>query len=91
MPRRIADYPDALSHWNLVSSLGSIISLGATIIFIYTVFEMLEREEFFGGWNNELPSNSSLEWCLPSPPHFHSHSTNPFYGQLAVFENDHKN
>jgi len=77
MPRRIADYPDALIHWNLVSSCGSIISLAATIIFIYVIFETLEREEFFAGWDNETIANSSLEWVLPSPPRFHSHNELP--------------
>lgn len=41
MPRRIADYPDFYRGWNVVSSVGSYISLVATFIFIYLVYNML--------------------------------------------------
>lgn len=41
MPRRIADYPDFYRGWNVISSIGSYISLIATFIFIYTVYTML--------------------------------------------------
>lgn len=41
MPRRVADYPDFYRGWNVVSSIGSYISLVATFIFIYTVYCML--------------------------------------------------
>jgi len=42
MPRRISDYPDAFSFWNLNSSRGSIMSVISVIIFFtisYTLFE----------------------------------------------------
>lgn len=77
MPRRIADYPDALSSWNLISSIGSVISLVATIIFIYVIYEAFEREEYFHFWTLELPSSSSIEWSLSSPPKQHSHNEIP--------------
>ena len=38
MPRRISDYPDAFAGWNLISSIGSIVSVvGNLIIFGYFV------------------------------------------------------
>ena len=41
MPRRISDYPDAYSGWNLVSSFGSIISVIATLLFLNIVYVQL--------------------------------------------------
>jgi len=41
MPRRIADYPDFYRGWNVISSVGSYVSLIATFIFVYTVYSML--------------------------------------------------
>jgi heme/copper-type cytochrome/quinol oxidase subunit 1 len=40
MPRRIPDYPDAFWVWNLISSIGSIISVIATLLFIYIIFDI---------------------------------------------------
>ena len=40
MPRRIPDYPDAFTGWNQICSIGSIISLFATGLFFYIVFDM---------------------------------------------------
>lgn len=40
MPRRISDYPDAFAGWNYVASLGSMISVVATLFFFYIVFNM---------------------------------------------------
>jgi cytochrome c oxidase subunit 1 len=37
MPRRISDYPDAYAGWNAVASLGSMISVAATLVFFYLV------------------------------------------------------
>jgi heme/copper-type cytochrome/quinol oxidase subunit 1 len=45
MPRRIPDYPDSYAPWNAVASLGSIISVIATLIFVYGIFITLTRKE----------------------------------------------
>jgi len=40
LPRRIPDYPDAYSGWNAVSSFGSLISVAATGLFIYIIYNI---------------------------------------------------
>jgi heme/copper-type cytochrome/quinol oxidase subunit 2 len=40
MPRRISDYPDAYAGWNYIASLGSMISVVATLFFFYIVLNM---------------------------------------------------
>ena len=41
MPRRIPDYPDAYAGWNIMSSLGSLISVIATIVFGVVVYDIM--------------------------------------------------
>ena len=40
MPRRIPDYPDAYYGWNYLSSIGSIISVIATLIFVLIIYKL---------------------------------------------------
>ena len=40
LPRRIPDYPDAYSGWNAVSSFGSLVSVVATLLFIYIIYDL---------------------------------------------------
>jgi heme/copper-type cytochrome/quinol oxidase subunit 1 len=39
MPRRISDYPDAFAGWNYIASFGSSLSVIATVLFFYIVFD----------------------------------------------------
>jgi cytochrome c oxidase subunit 1 len=41
IPRRISDYPDAYAGWNIISSIGSVISIFSTFFFFYLVCEAL--------------------------------------------------
>jgi len=91
MPRRIPDYPDAFTPWNEVSSFGSLISIGSTLLFIYILFDLLSRQEYIlsnNYWNypaffesttclSSINTASSLEWALSSPPSFHCFNTLP--------------
>ena len=38
MPRRISDYPDAFTGWNFISSIGSLVSVAATALFLHIVY-----------------------------------------------------
>jgi heme/copper-type cytochrome/quinol oxidase subunit 1 len=40
MPRRIVDYPDFYATWNLISTFGATVSLIATFLFFYIVYDM---------------------------------------------------
>ena len=76
MPRRIPDYPDAFTGWNLVSSLGSYLSMFAAVFFLYVVYRTFTAGE-------KCPENpwgegaTSLEWTVSSPPPFHTHEYLP--------------
>jgi heme/copper-type cytochrome/quinol oxidase subunit 1 len=41
MPRRISDYPDAYAGWNLISSLGSLLTIVSLFIFFFLLYSML--------------------------------------------------
>ncbi len=47
MPRRIPDYADSFAGWNFICSIGSVISLIATIYFFIIVFIMLSTNKLF--------------------------------------------
>ena len=76
MPRRYVDYPDAYHMWNVVSSIGALISLAATIVFLYLVYEAFARKRVAGD-NPWGVGATTLEWTLPSPPPFHTFETLP--------------
>ena len=68
IPRRYSDYPDAFTTWNVVSSIGSTISLIAVIGFIIIVWEAfrIKRPVIFSPF---LPT--SIEWQHSYPPADH--------------------
>jgi len=84
MPRRISDYPDAFAKWNLISSVGSIISVVSTWLFLMITYLQLVNgnpvsrypwltPQFYTDMLQSLLNRAypSLEWCLNSPvkPH----------------------
>jgi heme/copper-type cytochrome/quinol oxidase subunit 1 len=88
MPRRIPDYPDAFSGWNAVSSLGSLISVIATLLFGYIIYDIFVNQlnssnnpwyvpSFYTQIKESINDNhknfsSTIEWTLPSPIPFHA-------------------
>ena len=91
MPRRIPDYPDAFSGWNAVSSFGSFISILATVLFGYIIYDIFAKGDkvdnnpwaipsFFTSlliFFNETQSAPTLEWTLASPIPVHAFTMLP--------------
>ena len=90
MPRRISDYADGFTGWNFVSSLGSIISVIATWLFLYILYIQLVKGksalryainsgEIFKDFPRNIfnRANISLEWGVQSPPKPHVFVTLP--------------
>jgi cytochrome c oxidase subunit 1 len=76
MPRRIADYPDAYSGWNYVSSIGSYISAVGLVVFFVGLGHAFVRKEKAAA-NPWGAGATTLEWTLPSPPPFHQFNELP--------------
>ncbi|HXP31681.1 MAG TPA: cytochrome c oxidase subunit I, partial [Stellaceae bacterium] len=83
MPRRISDYPDAYAGWNMVSSIGSYISFGATLFFVFIIFHTLFAGKRVGA-NYWGPGATTLEWTVSSPPPFHSYEELPHIAPEAA-------
>ena len=91
MPRRIPDYPDAYAGWNIMSSLGSLISVIATIVFGVVVYDIMVEGRTVGSSHWAYPAffyglyltpevhtlEASLEWTLDSPTPFHAYDMLP--------------
>nr|WRK21402.1 cytochrome c oxidase subunit I [Acostemma sp.] len=70
MPRRYSDYPDMYTTWNVLSSIGSVISLVSIIIMIFIMWESMisKRIPLFAKSNS-----ASIEWMQLMPPNEHSY------------------
>ncbi len=76
MPRRYVDYPDAYALWNMVSSVGYLITLLSMFIFLWCVIEAFMKKRVAGD-NPWGEGATTLEWTLSSPPPFHQFETLP--------------
>ena len=98
MPRRISDYPDGFAGWNFISSLGSLISVAATVMFLYLLYLQLVKGADIvrsllagaGYYEDALQAGSTenhagLEWNLLGPPRPHSFETLPLQSLLGNF------
>nr|UBA17456.1 cytochrome c oxidase subunit I [Phryganistria guangxiensis] len=74
MPRRYSDYPDMFTSWNIISSMGAIISTISMMMFIMIMWEsiMTNRQTIFSSH-----MMSSLEWNQNMPPTEHTYSELP--------------
>jgi cytochrome c oxidase subunit 1 len=76
MPRRIPDYPDAFAGWNMVASIGSLISAVGILLFLFIVFYTLARGKKCEA-NPWGEGADTLEWTVESPAPFHTHEELP--------------
>nr|ALQ33082.1 cytochrome oxidase subunit 1 [Monostegia abdominalis] len=74
MPRRYSDFPDAFLTWNVLSSIGSIISFVSVLYFLFIIWESLssQRQIIF---SSHLIT--SIEWNQKLPPSDHSYEELP--------------
>jgi len=74
IPRRYSDYPDAYTSWNIISTIGSTISLLGIIYFLYILWERMVRKQVI---IFSIHFNSSIEWFQNLPPAEHSYNELP--------------
>nr|YP_010610851.1 cytochrome c oxidase subunit I [Sahlbergotettix salicicola]WAP91672.1 cytochrome c oxidase subunit I [Sahlbergotettix salicicola] len=74
MPRRYSDYPDVYMSWNVLSSLGSIISMISIMLMMFIIWESMISKRMAIYSNNNL---SSIEWLQKMPPEEHSYNELP--------------
>nr|QXX99485.1 cytochrome c oxidase subunit I [Dimorphostylis asiatica] len=69
MPRRYSDYPDSFTFWNMISSMGAMLSTLAVLMFLFILWESLVmmRPVMFS-----YNLSTSIEWAQPTPPSNHS-------------------
>nr|AXZ71069.1 cytochrome c oxidase subunit I [Pipunculus sp. XL-2018] len=74
MPRRYSDYPDAYTSWNILSTIGSTISLLGIMYFLFIIWESMTSQYQV---LYPIQLNSSIEWFQNIPPAEHSYSELP--------------
>jgi len=76
MPRRYIDYPDAFALWNMVSSVGYVVTAVGVLVFLVVLIEapLKKRKAADNPWGEGA---TTLEWTLSSPPPFHQFETLP--------------
>jgi len=71
IPRRYVDYPDTYITWNILSSVGAIISFCSLLIFIFIIWESLSSQRNIICINHIA---SSIEWRQMLPLAYHSYN-----------------
>nr|YP_009695041.1 cytochrome c oxidase subunit 1 [Emeia pseudosauteri]QEJ81579.1 cytochrome c oxidase subunit 1 [Emeia pseudosauteri] len=74
MPRRYSDYPDAYLLWNMISSIGSLISTMGILLFITILWESFSSNKKV---LMSIQLSSSIEWIQLTPPIEHTYSELP--------------
>ena len=80
IPRRYSDYPNTFSTWNILSSIGSYISITSILIFIFILWERIVS-------NRTTISNQRItranEWINSNPPLDHTFNQNIIINNYA--------
>ena len=71
IPRRYSDYPDCYTKWNVISSIGSMVSFVAVLYFMVIVWEALVSQRSVV-WSTH--QSTALEWDNILPRDFHNAS-----------------
>nr|YP_010988589.1 cytochrome c oxidase subunit I [Pteroptyx malaccae]WOR80733.1 cytochrome c oxidase subunit 1 [Pteroptyx malaccae] len=74
MPRRYSDYPDAYLSWNLLSSVGSLISTASIMFMIYIMWDSMNSMRK-NSYAINMPTFN--EWIQNMPPMEHTYSELP--------------
>jgi len=71
IPRRYSDYSDSFTTWNIISSIGSYISLTSILFFIFIIWEALSsnRPTIFNSF-----VSLNIEWIHNYPSSTHTYS-----------------
>ncbi len=75
MPRRVPDYAVQFAEFNVMSSIGGFVFGLSQLLFVYVVIQCVRggRKASAQVWEGA----HGLEWTLPSPPPYHTFSTQP--------------
>nr|YP_009512907.1 cytochrome c oxidase subunit I [Zele chlorophthalmus]AXK15299.1 cytochrome c oxidase subunit 1 [Zele chlorophthalmus] len=74
MPRRYSDYPDCYMSWNMISSIGSILTFISMTLFLYSIWESILSKRLII-FNKFV--GSSMEWLMNYPCNFHCNTILP--------------
>jgi cytochrome c oxidase subunit 1 len=84
MQRRIADYPDAFSTGNLVSTVGAFLIAASVAVFLLNFIRSMRKGEAAG---DDPWMGYTLEWWTSSPPPPHNfHSLPPVRSERPVYD-----
>nr|ALO71139.1 cytochrome c oxidase subunit 1 [Stenus comma] len=79
MPRRYSDYPDMFMTWNMISSIGSLISMTSIFLFLFIVWESFSSMRMI---ITNYNYSTSIEWMQFTPPMEHCYSELPFLSKF---------
>nr|YP_009388860.1 cytochrome c oxidase subunit I [Vespa velutina]AQT19228.1 cytochrome c oxidase subunit I [Vespa velutina nigrithorax]QKG04142.1 cytochrome c oxidase subunit I [Vespa velutina auraria]BAX73951.1 cytochrome oxidase subunit 1 [Vespa velutina]BBC27609.1 cytochrome oxidase subunit 1 [Vespa velutina]BBC27622.1 cytochrome oxidase subunit 1 [Vespa velutina] len=74
-PRRYSDYPDMYTSWNVISSIGSLISFFSMIFFIFIIWESFMSQRII---LYKFFMSPNMEWNHSYPPMNHSYQEIPY-------------